>query len=274
MEQIQLALDKARQRYGDPVRELAAETVRPGAAVNPARPAGNALRWPALPAAAVDTAHLVRNRIVTADRSNPAHRAFDRLRTKLVQEMRARNFTSVAVTSPTAGCGKSVIALNLAFSLGHLEDCRSLAIDLDLDQTRMADLLGLDQAVALEDFLAGRRSMQSSFVRHGFNLAFGANGHRAASSAELLHSASTARVLADTCSELQPDVVICDLPPMLGSDHVIGFLPHVDCVVLVAAAEASTFAEIDLCERELAEKSSLLGVVLNKCRYPQETYGY
>jgi Mrp family chromosome partitioning ATPase len=270
MDQIQRALEKARQRYGDPVRALLVETTLSEARSidGSARPAADASQWSALPAADIRTAHLARNRIVTADRSDPAHWAFDRLRTKLLREMRSRNFTSVAITSPTAGCGKSVIASNLAFSFGHLEECRSLAIDLDLGQTRMADLLGLDQAAAMEDFLAGRRSVRRSFVRHGFNLAFGANGHRVAYAAELLHSASTIRALAEAYGELQPDIVIYDLPPMLAGDHVIGFLPHVDCVVLVAAAEASTLAEIDLCERELAEKSNLLGVVLNKCRYP------
>lgn len=268
MEQIQIALDKARQRYGDPMRALLMETALHDAKNidDLARPA-NVLRWSALPAADIHPAHLARNRIVTADRSDPAHSAFDRLRTKLLREMRQRNFTSVAITSPTAGCGKSVIALNLAFSLGHQSECRSLVIDLDLGQTRMADLLGLESAVAMEDFLAGRRSIQSTFVCHGHNLAFGVNGRPASYTAELLHSASTARVLADACRELQPDIVVYDIPSMLGGDHVMSFLPHVDCVVLVAAAEESTFTEVDLCERELAEKSNLLGVVLNKCRH-------
>ena len=33
----------------------------------------------------------------------------------------------------------------------------------------------------------------------------------------------------------QPDVIIYDLPPMLMSDDVMAFLPHLDCVLLVAA---------------------------------------
>jgi Mrp family chromosome partitioning ATPase len=270
MDHIQRALDKARQQYGDPMHALLVETALSDAKSldPPVRSPANAVRWSALPVADIRNAHLAQNRIVTADRSDPAHWAFDRLRTKLLREMRSRNFRSVAITSPTAGCGKSVVAMNLAFSLGHMKECRSLAVDLDLGQTRMADLLGLDEVAAMEDFLGGRRSVQSSFVRYGLNLAFGANGRRAAYTAELLHSPSTKRALADACGELQPDVVIYDLPPMLVGDHVTGFLSHVDCVVLVAAAEASTLAEVDHCECELAEKSNLLGVVLNKCRYP------
>lgn len=283
MEHIQMALDKAKQRYGGPQRHGGPQRY---AFADPARPGRtdieslggpltkNAQQWSALPVAEIQIAHLVRNRIVTANKSNPAYSAFDRLRTKILHEMRARNWTSVAITSPTAGCGKSVVALNLAFSFAHQEECRSLAIDLDLAQTSMADLLGLDSAMPMEEFLTGRSSLQATFVRHGLNLAFGVNGRSASLTGELLHSAFTTRVLTEARHKLHPDIVIYDMPPMLCGDDVMAFLPHVDCVVLVAAAEASTVAEIDLCERELAERSNLLGVVLNKCRYPQETYGY
>jgi Mrp family chromosome partitioning ATPase len=275
MEHIQLALDKAKERYGAPLRPV--ETVRPGGAdlgllVRPGF--ANAQSWSRLPTADLQMAHLVHNRIITADRSSPAYSAFDRLRTKILHEMRERNWTSVAITSPTAGCGKSVVALNLAFSFGHQDECRTVAIDLDLAQTRMADLLGMDRASPMADFLAGRRPAEAAFVRHGPNLAFGANSQPVSFTAELLQSASTTRVLTETCRELQANVVIYDMPPMLCGDDVMAFLPRVDCVVLVAAAEISSFAEIDLCERELSEKSNLLGVVLNRCRYPQGMSGY
>lgn len=74
--------------------------------------------------------------------------------------------------------------------------------------------------------------------------------------------------------KLAPDVVIFDLPPMLANDDVAAFLPNVDCAILVVAAEQTTRAEVDLCERELSQKTNLLGVVLNKCRYAPEKYGY
>jgi len=276
MEHIQIALDKAKEKYGGAIRPFVG-SVRPSAtdAEHLIRPNGaNALSWFKLPIAGIEIERLAGNRIVTADRSSPACAAFDRLRTKMLHEMRQRNWTSVAITSPTTGCGKSVVALNLAFSFGHQEECRTLAVDLDLARTSMADLLSLDAATPMADFLAGHRPVQAAFLRHGQNLAFGANGEPISFSAELLQSVPTARVLAETRRELQPDIVIYDMPPMLCGDETMAFLPHVDCVVLVVAAEASSSTEIDLCERELSERSNLLGVVLNKCRYPSETYGY
>jgi hypothetical protein len=55
---------------------------------------------------------------------------------------------------------------------------------------------------------------------------------------------------------------------------VLAFHQHYDCALLVAAAEVSTLDEIDKCERELAEHTNVMGVILNKCRYTTEKYGY
>ncbi len=50
---------------------------------------------------------------------------------------------------------------------------------------------------------------------------------------------------------------------------------RMDCVLIIAAAEATSIKDIDRCERELAGQTNVLGVVLNKCRYMEnESYGY
>ena len=45
-------------------------------------------------------------------------------------------------------------------------------------------------------------------------------------------------------------------------------------MLLVAAAERTRLDEVDKCEHDLAEQTNVLGVVLNKCRYMGEDYGY
>ncbi len=57
--------------------------------------------------------------------------------------------------------------------------------------------------------------------------------------------------------------VILDLPPVLTSDDVISILPQVDSVLFVAAAGATTLAEIKECNRHL-QAASIVRVVLNK----------
>lgn len=208
-----------------------------------------------------------RSRIVTIDRSDPAHAPFDMMRTRVLQSLRQNNWTSIAITSPTASCGKSLVALNLAFSLAHQQDCRTLLVDLNLKRPQIGKMLDVDGQTSMEDFLKGDAQIHDVFRRYGDNLAVGTNHQPVQFSAELLQSLEAARILQDLRVRMGPDVILYDLPPMLSSDDVTAFLPNVDCAILVAAAEHSTFAEVDRCERYLSERTNMLGVVLNKCRY-------
>lgn len=232
------------------------------------------MNWDELSPLHLEPETIARNRIVTGSRSDHAHAAFDMLRTKLLQKLRENNWSSIAITSPTPACGKTFTALNLAFSLAHQKDCRTLLLDLDLRRPQVGKTLGIRNMPSMESFLKGTSATRDAFLRHGDNLAIAANKQPVHFSAELLQSPDTAEALRALRQRMSPDVVLFDLPPMLSSDDVLAFLPNVDCVILVAAADYSTLNEVDVCERELAEKTNVLGVVLNKCRYSPEKYGY
>lgn len=235
---------------------------------------GSEVLWENLPKLSADLKLLARNRIVTAYRSDPAHVSFDMLRTALLQNLRQNDWTSVAITSPTPGCGKSVVALNLAFSLANQKECRTVLIDLDLRRPQIGKLLGLKAPPSVESFLKGHADVEDVFARYGDNVAIAANSRPVRFAAELLQSADAAKALKRVKQKLDPDVIIIDMPPMLNSDDVHAFVPHVDCALLVVAAEMTTFREADICERSLAEKTNVLGVVLNKCRYTPDKYSY
>jgi len=230
--------------------------------------------WEGLSPLVVDHEAAANNRIITLNRLSSAHAAFDMMRTKILQNMRENNWTSVAITSPTPGCGKTFSALNLAFSLANQKDCRTALLDLDMKRPQVGKTLGIRDAASMESFLRGELQADDIFRRHGGNLAIAANKQAVQFSAELLQSAASTQALQDMRERMRPDVVIYDLPPMLSTDDVLAFLPNVDCVILVAAAEQSTLSEIDICEQTLAEKTSVLGVVLNKCKFSAEKYGY
>lgn len=243
---------------------------------SPQRPASSdsGSIWTELPLISVDRFHLAQQRIITFDRADKAHVAFDVLRTKILKTLRQNNWKSVAITSPTPACGKTLVSLNLAFSFANLRDCRTVLIDLDLRKSQMSRILGMNRAYAMEQFLRGESPLEESFLRCGENLVIGLNSQPVTNAAELLQDPATGPRFADLKCRLNPDVMIFDLPPMLVNDDVIAFLPNVDCVLLVAAAEASTFDEVDACERNLARETNVVGVVLNKCRYNPEKYGY
>ncbi len=232
------------------------------------------LVWQKLTPFKPDRKQMHRNRIVTYDRTEEAHISYDIMRTRLLRALRKNNWTSVAITSPTANCGKTTTSINLAFSLAHQKDTRTVLMDIDLRCPQMANMLGLKESHSMAALLDGSGEIARNFVRYGDTLAIGTNELPSRYPAELLQNKAAAKALERMRGELKPDVIIYDIPPMSGNDDVIAFLPHVDCVLLVAAAESTTIDDVDRCERELGAQTNVLGVILNKCRYlpEQDTY--
>ena len=128
VEKIQAAIAKARATRdpeGMPPMRTRQHQRAPRRSLLTAQTAGQvAEHWAALPAFAPNAAHLQRNRIV-AFTSGRAATPFDVIRTRLLQQMRANNWRRLAITSPGPGCGKSMLSLNLGFSLGRSQDQRA-----------------------------------------------------------------------------------------------------------------------------------------------------
>jgi Mrp family chromosome partitioning ATPase len=281
MERIQAAIQKAKeQRRAQGAPDLAMAPVSRAAAAGrvaaaiASHPAAPGPVWSELEAFEPDPEIMERNRIVTFADQDPAHSTFDMMRTKLLRTMRQNNWTSLGVVSPTNGCGKTTTCLNIAFSLARQPDMRTVLVDLDLRRPAVAHQMGLSKPQSMASVLQGTRPIAENFVRYGDNLAIGTNDQGIRDSAELLMNVATGQGVASLRAAFQPDIFIYDLPPILMSDDAMAFLPHLDCVLLVAGAEKSRLDEVDKCEQDLAEQTNVLGVVLNMCRYTGEDYGY
>ena len=275
MERIQAAIQKAKERRGEePVsgRPAPGPAGLRGSRAAPARAIGPA--WAELAAFEPDPRLMAKNRIVTFADVDPAHVTFDMMRTKVLRAMRQNGWTSLGITSPSSDCGKTTLTINLAFSLAHQPDVRTVLVDLDLRRPAIARALGVTRPQSMASVLHATRPVAENFVRYGDNLAIGTNAIGVRNASEILLSPATAQGVVGLKAALQPDLILYDLPPMLMSDDVMAFVPHLDCVLLVAAAEKTRLDEVDKCEQDLAEQTGVLGVVLNKCRYMGEDYGY
>lgn len=274
MERIQAAIQKAKEQRGTVVVPSAGAGVGGGLTRGGQRPAQVGPAWAEVAAFEPEPRLLARNHVVTFEDVDPAHSHFDILRTKVFRTMQKNGWTSLGITSPTSGCGKTTLALNLAFSLAHQPELRTVLVELDLRRPAMARAIGLKAPQSVAGVLQGSRGVAESFVRYGDNLAIGTNAQSVRDSAELLMTARTAEGIAAIRRAFLPDIIVYDLPPMLQSDDVMAFLPQLDCVLLVAGAEKSRLDEVDKCEKDLADQTNVLGVVLNSCRYMSEEFGY
>lgn len=219
---------------------------------------------------------MARQRIVTFDtgaQSSPGVVAFDMLRTKILQQMRANGWKRLAITSPGSECGKTTVAMNLAFSLSRQPETYTIVAEMDMRRPSMAKTFGLSGHTSFSAVIEGKADFADMAMRPRPNLAFGLNYAKTRNPSELLQSSMVGRVLAGIEERFAPNLTIFDMPPMLQSDDTMGFMGQVDCVLLVAAAESTSLGEIDICERDLATQTNVMGVLLNKCRYMDKESG-
>ncbi|MFZ1663477.1 MAG: CpsD/CapB family tyrosine-protein kinase [Paracoccaceae bacterium] len=268
MEKLEAALEKARLARKN--AQIGVEEIASGPRIVKS-PTSEA--WSNLPEVTI-TPQQARNARIAALLGGKDATPYDMLRSRTIRMMKESNWRRLAVTSPNAACGKTTVSLNLALSLARQKDLKVLLIDLDLRRPALHKVLGYRPAKSMHEVLAGNVPFGDVAVRCGENLIVAMNNSAARHPAELLHSEQSRVVLADIEAKWRPDVTIFDMSPMLASDDNVGFLGNVDCALLVAAAESTTLQNIDVCEKELAQLTHVLGVVLNKCRYNDTSAGY
>lgn len=286
MEKLQQALQKARadRAEADHGKSGAAtgataplDMQGPGAAVAQAEPASatSADRWGALTPATPDPAHLTRHRVVTQSYNTTAI-PFDILRTKVVLQMRKHGWRRLAITSATPTCGKSTITCNLAMGLSRQSDLQAIVMELDLRAPSLAKMLGLTPPRDVSKLLLGETAFSEQALRLGDRVALSLAKGPSSDPTRFLLSQNIDDVIAGIEAAYEPDLMIFDMPPVLVSDDTRAFLGKVDCAMIVARAERTTIAQIDACEREIAEQTNVLGVVLNQTRFAdsEESYGY
>jgi protein-tyrosine kinase len=295
MEKIRSAIAKARAaRAAEAARSLSVVNgVNPGPSDNidaavpdhprtgkvastsqdPALAAAIAARWHAFPTFLPSASLMARGHIVTFSGGEEAVH-FDVMRTRLLQLMRSNGWRRVAITSPGPACGKSTLALNLAFSLGRQSELRTLLLEMDLRRPSLARMLGLRDRHHSAHVLEGLEPLAQNAVRYGENLAISTQSGAAKHPSELLHSPATAASLTAIEAEYDPALILCDLPPVFAGDDAMSVMGQMDAALIVAAAGSTTISQIDRCEREIAAQTNVIGVVLNKCRHMENDFGY
>jgi capsular exopolysaccharide synthesis family protein len=227
--------------------------------------------WADIQKSEIDPRRLVKRRLISFGRQAEAT-AFDVLRTKVLQLTGANGWKRVAITSPLPGSGKTTTAINLAVALARQVDLRIILIDLDMRRPAVARSLGVSGKTGVAPVLEGRESFGRQARRLGDNLAVAMNYAALRDPSDLFLRARTSEVLDEIEATYRPDLILFDMPPLLVNDDASAFLRNVDCALMVAEAGATTISQVDVCEKELAEQTNVLGVVLNKCRFFSDGY--
>lgn len=168
---------------------------------------------------------------------------------------------TVAITSPSAGEGKSLIASNLAVAFAEVGR-RTLLIDGDTRRGDAHRLMGRDRTPGLVDYLKERSGDDIIQATDHQNLDFIGSGSRGVSTPELLASPRMAYFMGTL--KRTYDVIIVDTPPLAsGGDPLIlsSLTGNLALVIRTGATEKGlTQAKLDRLSRLPLR---VLGAILN-----------
>jgi capsular exopolysaccharide synthesis family protein len=182
------------------------------------------------------------------------------LRTKLVQHPRQPRV--IVISSPVAGDGKSVSAINTAAALSLKSEAQVLLVDADFRTSTVQAKLGLPELPGLAEVLRGACTVEEAFVRtQQFpNLFVMTGGAPPDNPVELLDSAGWQALNSKVRSLFR--YVVLDSPPVGAVADYELIQAVCDGVILVVRPDHTNR---QLCQKSLAmvSKAKLLGVLLN-----------
>lgn len=188
--------------------------------------------------------------------------------------------SSIVITSPRQGEGKSTIALSLATLIADSGEPVVL-IDADLRRPAIGRFMGLDGTLGLSQVLAG--SVEFADVIQATaqpNLVVLCAGETVPNPSELLGSQRMKQLIDKLAASHR---VILDAPPLLPVTDAAVLTHHADGALLVLTSNESKREHVHAAVRALdAVQGRLLGVVLNNVNrdrlkrliYGETTYGY
>lgn len=215
-------------------------------------------------------------RLIGKDISFAASEAYKLLRTKLqfsfVDEVKC---PIVGVSSAMAGEGKSLSAINLAYSLAQLEK-KILLIDCDMRRPSVFAKLPVQKAPGLSNYLTSQVSksevVQKCYIddQQGFDVI--ASGNNPPNPIELISSIKMNTILNNLREDY--DFIIIDLPPVGEVSDALAAAKLVDGMLLVVRQDyCTTVAMADALEQFEFVESKILGIVMNCISEGGSKYG-
>lgn len=214
------------------------------------------------------------NRLIAAVPGHEMKDAYRMLRTRVLQSMRENNWTSVAVTGPATGCGKTLTSINLAISLAMEVTHTVLLVDLDLRKPSVHEYFGYKPEVGLCDYLLRDVPIYQMLFSPSIDRLVVLPGREdIPNSSEMLRSPKMVALVNELKHRYPDRLVVFDLPPILAADDALAFAPYTDCMLMVAEAGGTSREDLQK-SLDVLKSVPVIGTVLNKAHAPRGGYGY
>lgn len=203
------------------------------------------------------------NRCVAALPSSGDTEAYKVIRTHLLQKGAEAGGKAVMITSALPGEGKTLTAINLAFTVARDFSQTVLLVDCDLRRQRIHEMLGINSDKGLIDCLLGSTPVSDVITWPGIEkLTLISGGKAVDESAELLGSPRMKELVQEMRTRYPERYVFFDVPPVLAGADALAFAPYVDYIIVVVSAGVTPLPDIKSA-LEFLPKEKVLGLVLN-----------
>jgi Mrp family chromosome partitioning ATPase len=215
----------------------------------------------------VDPLIMARHQLLQPGAVGAVSQSMKMLRTQILQRMQQRGWNTLAVVSPTSDDGKTFTAINLAIAIAGHEGLTALLVDLDLRRPSVHGRFGFEPEYGVAQCLRGECSIADALVNPvGYDRLLVLPGKECVEhSSELLARERSRRAIGEIKARYPNRIVIYDLPPLLGADDALAFLPQVDAALMVIGEERTRREDV-LRSFELTREFPVLGTVLNGSR--------
>lgn len=270
MERIRKALERAGQD-----RVMAGQDFRATATNIPPPDLSTGVRYTMTKMVEVSPALLLEKRIIAGLPDHKYKDSYRMLRTRVLQTMRNNGWTSIAVTGPATGCGKTLTAINLAISLAMEVSHTVLLVDLDLRRPTIHEYFGYQPELGLSDYLLNNDiPLYQLLFTPAIDRLVVLPGHNPISnSAEMLRSPRMISLVNELKTRYPDRLIVFDLPPILAADDALAFSPYTDCFLMVAESGGTKKDDLERAY-DILKSTPLVGTVLNKADLPSTGYGY
>ena len=196
-----------------------------------------------------------------------ATEAYKRLRTKLQFSFADdSNCRVIGLSSALSGEGKSLTAVNLAYTLAQLNK-RVIILDCDMRRPTLAEKMGLNKKPGLSEYLTGQHEFKDVVQLYGKDneeVAFHAitAGENPPNPVEMLSSLRMERLL-NSLREVY-DYVLLDLPPVTEVTDAMAIAPKADGMLLVVRQNYCDRVVLNETVQQFAFiNAKILGIVFN-----------
>ena len=210
------------------------------------------------------------------DPESPVTEQYRTLRTNILALNTEKPLKVITISSSTHSEGKTITSINLAVSMAHDMDKKSiLLIDADMRRARINSYLGVKPEAGLSDVLNNEAKIEDVLISiEGINnLTILPAGKRTKNPAELLASLNMKKLL--NLLKGKYDYVVFDTPPIIPVTDACILGPQTDGVIMIIQAGKTQKGVVQHSQHLLKQShSKLLGCILTNIQYHIPAYIY